>query len=485
MNRYYKIIILLLISILFYLNSYAGFHLGLSSAVKTKVQELKDKYDEKQEENNHLPIITSLAADPGTLLGGAVTTITCNASDPHNDLLTYTWSAAKGTISGNGAHITWAAPATKGSYTVTCTVSNVAGGVTSQSVTIAVKTIATKLWTKLLGTSGTDAGRGVATDSLGNIYVTGWTEGDLDGHASHGYQDIFLIKYDASGAILWSKLLGTSEDDQGAGIAIDSSDHIYVTGYTGDINQRGEDVFLTKFDTSGNALWTEQIDTGGSEEGVAVATDSSGNIYITGYTDADLDGYVNQGEDDIFLAKYDANGTKLWAKELGTRGDEEGMSVATDSLGNVYVTGWTTGDLDGNKNQGGTWPVDAFLIKYDTNGTKLWTKQFGTNEWDEGHGVVTDSLGNIYVTGWTAGNLDGNASNGYTDIFLTKYDTNGTKLWTKLLGASGEDKGLGVAIDQSGDIYITGETDSNLVDNTFQVGNDILNNLELLLQMRA
>ena len=111
-------------------------------------------------------------------------------------------------------------------------------------------------------------------------------------------------------------------------------------------------------------------------------------------------------------------------KQLGTSSKDYGTSVTTDSSGNIYVTGYTEGGLDGNTNSGES---DIFLVKYNSTGTKQWTKQLGTSSSESGHSVTTDSSGNIYVTGYTGGGLDGNTSSGSGDIFLVKYNSDGVK----------------------------------------------------------
>ena len=124
---------------------------------------------------------------------------------------------------------------------------------------------------------------------------------------------------------------------------------------------------------------------------------------------------------------------KQWSrtKQLGTFKDEGGLGVSIDSSGNIYVTGDTDGGLDGNTNYGNDCSVppcsDIFLVKYNSSGTKQWTKQIGTPFPDSGQGVSTDSSGNIYVTGSTDGGLDGNTYYGHYDIFLIKFNSSGTK----------------------------------------------------------
>ena len=119
-----------------------------------------------------------------------------------------------------------------------------------------------------------------------------------------------------------------------------------------------------------------------------------------------------------------SSGTKQWTKQLGTSSSDVGGGVTTDSSDNIYVTGYTYGGLDGNTSSG---EIDIFLIKYNSSGTKQWTKQLGTYSWDRGKGVTTDSSGNIYVTGDTRGGLDGNTNSGRSDIFLVKYNSFGQK----------------------------------------------------------
>ena len=116
--------------------------------------------------------------------------------------------------------------------------------------------------------------------------------------------------------------------------------------------------------------------------------------------------------------------TSTWTKQLGTSENDYGNGVTTDSSDNIYVTGYTEGGLDGNTSSGGK---DIFLFKYNSKGTKKWTKQLGTSDNDSGESVTTDSSDNIYVTGWTQGGLDGNTNSGYEDIILIKYNSSGTK----------------------------------------------------------
>ncbi len=337
---------------------------------------------------------------------------------------------------------------------------------------------ATTLYTKQMGTSSYDAGAAVAVDASGNVYVVGSTQGSLDGNSSAGDKDVFLVKYSVAGIKQWSRQLGTSSIDNGYGIAVDTSGNVYITGATfgsldGNINVGYADMFLVKYDATGTKQWTRQLGTSSNDGGNDIAVDTSGDIYIAGNTYGGLDGNINAGDNDMFLVKYNSAGAKQWTQQLGSSLDDVASGIAIDPSGNIYVTGNTTGGLDGNINAG---MHDMFLVKYNSAGTKQWTRQLGTSTLDVGNGVAVDLSGNIYVTGETYGGLDGNINAGGNDMFLVKYNSAGTKQWTQQLGSSlgnVSDVGIGVAVDTSGNIYVTGATNGSLDGNINAGGNDM------------
>ena len=332
----------------------------------------------------------------------------------------------------------------------------------------------TKQWTQQLGTSLADYGYGVAADSSDNIYVTGYTSGGLDNNTSSGgVLDLFLVKYNSSGTKQWTQQLGTSAKDVSQGVTVDSSNNIYVTGWTkggldNNTSSGGYDIFLVKYNSSGTKQWTQQLGTNGNDYGYGVTVDSSDNIYVTGHTYWGLDNNVTT-VNDIFLVKYNSSGTKQWFQQLGSTGSasqdwqDYGYGVTVDSSSNIYVTGSTRRQLDGNNYSG---DEDIFLVKYNSSGTKQWTEQLGTQHTDVGRGVTVDSSDNIYVTGSTNRGLDGNSTSGEYDFFLVKYNSSGTKQWTRQLGTISSDYGNGVTVDSSDNIYVTGYTYGGLDGNT-------------------
>jgi hypothetical protein len=344
-------------------------------------------------------------------------------------------------------------------------------------------------WTRLLGSTATDVANGVAIDSNNNVYITGYTGSSLDGETNAGDLDAFLAKYESDGTKVWTRLLGTvttetnNITDLASGVAIDSNNNVYITGQTagaldGETNAGGNDAFLAKYDSAGTKVWTRLLGSGGNEVAFSVAIDSNNNVYVTGYTTSPvLDNQTNTGNFDIFLAKYDSTGTKVWTKLLGTVTTETNniselaLGVAIDSSNNVYITGWTAGSLvEGQTNAGGN---DAFLAKYDSAGNTEWIRQFGSGGSDIGRKVAFDSNNNVYIVGNTTGSLvEGQTNAGSNDAFLAKYDSAGNTEWIRQFGSSGSDTIYGVAIDSNNNVYITGLTAGSLDNETNAGGND-------------
>ena len=242
-----------------------------------------------------------------------------------------------------------------------------------------------KSWTRLLGSSKAESANSITTGSDGSIYIAGITSGNLDGNSNAGgYGDAFLSKYNSDGTKSWTRLLGTNSYD-------------YANSIT---------------------------------------TGSDGSIYIAGSTGGNLDGNSNAGNYDAFLSKYNSDGTKSWTRLLGTSGDDFANSVTTGSDGSIYIAGRTDGNLDGNSNAG---ERDAFLSKYNSDGTKSWTRLLGSSAYDWAYSVTTGSDASIYIAGTTKGNLDGNSNAGEYDAFLSKFSFPATYTLTPSLATINED----------------------------------------------
>ena len=312
-----------------------------------------------------------------------------------------------------------------------------------------------EVWTRQFGTAADDYAYGTAADPSG-VYVVGYTHGTFPGQISAGgWYDAFVCRFDAEGNGVWTRQFGTAGDDYANGVASDAAG-ADVVGQTegilaGDAARGGTDAFVRRYDASGGEVWTRQFGGQGPAAEGAQAADADGNVYVVGYTSGALPGQTGAGGLDVFVRKYDAAGNELWTRQFGTASDERANGVAVDASG-VYVAGYTYGTLN-SASVGGS---DAFLRKYDLNGNELWTRQFGTPSSDIVQGVDLDTSG-VYVAGYTNGTLPGQACSGGSDAFLRKYDLNGAELWTRQFGTADYDQAFGVAACISG-VYVAGQT---------------------------
>jgi hypothetical protein len=205
----------------------------------------------------------------------------------------------------------------------------------------------------------------------------------------------------------------------------------------------------------GEVVWTHQFGTHLGDAARSLAVDGSGHILVVGDTCSSLAGPW-EGADDVFVRKLDTDANVLWTRQFGTDDWDYGV-VAVDGAGNVLVAGETGGSLVG-ENAG---PRDVFVRKYDATGGVVWTRQFGTDRNDAALAVAADGAGNVVVAGLTEGSLAG-ATEGMTDAFVRKYDAAGNELWTRQFGTDQMDYATGVAVDGAGDIVVAGNTYGSL-----------------------
>jgi hypothetical protein len=354
------------------------------------------------------------------------------------------------------------------------------------------------------GAAGADVGNAIAIDGSGNAYITGSFNGTVDfdpgaGTAnltSAGGNDIFFAKYDASGNYVYAKRMGGTNSDIGNSIAIDGSGNAYITGSfngTADfdpgagtqnlVSAGGSDIFLAKYDASGNYAYAKSIGGTSLDVGSSISIDGTGTAYITGYFIGTVDfdpGVGTQnltssaGSYDIFLAKYDASGNYVYAKCIGGTSSDIGNSIAIDGTGNAYITGYFIGTVDfdpgaGTANLIGPSGINnAPVAKYSSTGIYVWAKALGgysTSPYsDRATSITRDASGNIYITGYFDGTIDfdpgaGTAnltSGGGGDIYFAKYDASGNYIYAKAIGGTANDVCNSIAVDASGNAYVTG-----------------------------
>jgi hypothetical protein len=312
-------------------------------------------------------------------------------------------------------------------------------------------------WTRQFGTGARDVINSVAVDRSGNVYVAGSTEGSL-GRSNLGDWDAFVRTYTAGGKVRWTRQFGSDKYDAIDSVVIDGSGNVYVAGSTegalpGQSTKGGQDAFVRKYTAGGKVRWTRQFGTDNLDFISSAAVDGSGNVYVAGFTEGDL-GRSNLGREDAFVRKYTPSGQRRWTRQFGSDKDDAIHSVAVDRSGNVYVAGFTEGDLS-RSNLGNR---DAFVRTYTARGKQRWTRQFGTALWDVIRGVAVDGSGNVYVAGFTEDALPGQSTKGGTDAFARKYTAGGRRRWTRQFGSDMSDLAAAIAATRSARVYVAGLT---------------------------
>ena len=316
-------------------------------------------------------------------------------------------------------------------------------------------------WGTYYGGTGLDYGYSCATDANGNVYLAGNTY-STTGIATTGahqtslgniYSNAYLVKFNSSGARQWGTYYGGTTAEYESSCATDASGNVYLAGFTSSTtgiattgahqNTFGgvDDAFLVKFNSSGARQWGTYYGGTGLDYGYSCATDSSGNVYLAGFTSsttgiATTGAHQNTfgGVDDAFLVKFNSSGARQWGTYYGGTGLDYGYSCATDSSGNVYLAGFTsstTGIATTGAHQNTFGGVDdAFLVKFNSSGARQWGTYYGGTGLDYGYSCATDSSGNVFLAGYTQSN-SGIATTGahqtthgggIYDAFLVKFD---------------------------------------------------------------
>jgi hypothetical protein len=352
---------------------------------------------------------------------------------------------------------------------------------------------------------------GIAVDGSGNAYVTGYTKstnydvtaGAFQTTGGGAYYDVFVTKLNASGSgLVYSTYIGGSNEDRGYGIAVDGSGNAYVTGWTNSIDYDvtpgafqttkdvSYDVFVTKLNASGSGLvYSTYIGGSNWDEGFGIAVDGSGNAYVTGETystdyDVTLGAFQTTygGSGDVFVTKLNASGSSLvYSTYIGGSSDDYSYGIAVDGSGNAYVTGRTK-STDYDVTPGafqttfGGGNTDVIVTKLNASGSGLvYSTYIGGSDDEKGSGIAVDGSGNAYVTGWTY-STDYDVTPGafqttkglyFDDVFVTKLNANGSGLvYSTYIGGNGIDYGSAIAVDGSGNAYVTGATGSTDYDVT-------------------
>ena len=421
------------------------------------------------------------------------------------------------------------------------------------------------LWATSCGGANIDEGRSITIDTIGNIYIIGNYRniltikqydsapigGGTIGLSTYGtitsvnsLNDIFVIKYNSSGQVLWAASCGGSSTEQGNSITTDKDNNVYVTGsyqstmtikqyasapsgggavglsiYGTLTSSGGQDIFIIKYNSSGQALWATSCGGTSTDQGNSITTDKDNNVYVTGnfigimtikqYASAPSGGgavglstygtLTSSGGPDIYIIKYNLLGQALWATSSGSSSTDQGNSITTDKDNNVYVTGNFNGTMTIKQyasapSGGGAVGLsiygtittaglsDIYIVKYNSIGQVLWGTSCGSSLSDNCYSVAADNE-NIYLTGtfknaitikqFASAPVSGGAiglstygtltttNTGTDDIFILKYNSSGQVVWATNCEGSGGELSYSIATDNYGNVYITGSQDGS------------------------
>jgi hypothetical protein len=288
----------------------------------------------------------------------------------------------------------------------------------------------------------------------------------------------------------WARQMGGSNDEVGQSIKVDFLGNVYTTGWfrgTCDFNPGlginsltsvgNEDIFVTKFDSYGNFIWSRRIGGVSYDDASSMVLDSLGNVYITGYFTGTVDfnpgpgsyNLTSFGMRDIFIIKLNALGNFVWAKNLGGTLNDYGNSIAIDQLGNLLIAGYFTGTADfdpglGTNNLTSAGGIDVFVAKLDASGNLIWAKRWGGVEYDHALAVAVGSSGSVYTAGVFSNLVDFDPGMGITnfysfgnlDIFVSKLDSSGNFVWAKQMGGGDNDWLFSMAVDGLDNVHTCG-----------------------------
>jgi hypothetical protein len=313
-----------------------------------------------------------------------------------------------------------------------------------------------------------------------------------------------LTLFSQINSFAWAKQLGGTQQETGNSVAVDLSGNVYTSGSfygTADFDTGSgvfnltsagtSDIFISKLDAAGNFVWAKKMGGSGDDDGLSIAIDAVGNIYVGGKFKgtADFDpgvgvfNLISAGAEEIFISKLDKNGNFVWAKRIGSYSADVASSIALDKSGNVYATGYFEGTVDFDPGAGthnltapSCWS-DAFILKLNTSGNFVWVKKFEGTLTEFGNSIAIDALGNVYTTGIFHGTTDFDPGVGTYNLtsnqyatFISKLDAAGNFVWANQVGGnSSSAQARSIVVDALGNVYTTGHFNGTVYFGTFSL----------------
>jgi len=293
------------------------------------------------------------------------------------------------------------------------------------------------LWQKTFGGSKDDWAKSIQQTSDGGYIVAGWTES-----FGAGGRDVYILKLNADGNLIWQKTFGGSDWDEAWSIQQTSDGGYIVAGGIGPFGGPDRDVYILKIDENGESIWEKTFGESYYDEAYFIQQTTDGGYIVAGVTNS-----FGAGNGDVYILKLDEDGNLVWQKTFGGEDNDGAVSIQQTSDGGYIVAGWT--------NSFGAGYFDVYIVKLDEDGNLVWQKTFGGSGVDVAYSIQQTSDGGYIVAGWT----DSFGAGG-KDVYILKLDADGNLIWQKTFGGSSDDYALSIQQTSDGGYIVAGFTDS-------------------------
>jgi hypothetical protein len=405
--------------------------------------------------------------------------------------------------------------------TIFTTLTNAAAGL--EDIFIAKYDVAgIGIWATRISSTSTDLPVNMILDSTNNVYISGYYRANVTLYNSSGTSfttltnvassdDIFIAKYNGAGIGIWATRISSNVTDQPVNMILDSTNNVYISGYyranvtlynrndtifttLTNAAAGSEDIFIAKYNMDGSGIWATRISSTGTDRPVNMILDSTNNVYISGNYNTNVTLYnssgtsfttlTNVGGIDTFIAKYNMDGSGIWATRIAGTGNDQPVNMILDSTNNVYISGVYSANVTLYNSSGTNFTTltnaaagsfDTFIAKYDGAGIQIWATRISSTSADQPVNMILDSTNNVYISGVYRANVTLYNSNGTsfttltnnftgfsTNIFIAKYNMDGSGIWATRISGSDTDIPVNMILDSTNNVYISGNYNTNV-----------------------